>query len=204
MCNRGRSRDRAEATLHCPRHHAATDLCWRSTAPILCQPSILRNLICPLATRPKSRISAASSVGSEPCVFTRRRNSSWSRSIVFVVRNVFHCALGKRKNVRSSSAPSRKLVTTQIAARGSAYVVSLPRVPGAPNRGPWVSLRRVRRVAAQSAWRAARRAAGDRADPLLVRSESSRTFCVRVSPFGRTRRLSMCPRRLYLSLIASS
>src|SRR5205807_1114142 len=73
-------------------------------------------------------------------------------------------ALGKRKNVRSSSAPSRKLVTTQIAARGSAYVVSLPRVPGAPNRGPWVSLRRVRRVAAQSAWRAARRAAGDRAD----------------------------------------
>src|SRR5438132_12173116 len=40
----------------------------------------------PLATRLKSRTRAASSLGSEPCVFTRRRNSSWSRSIVFVVR----------------------------------------------------------------------------------------------------------------------
>src|SRR5713226_337191 len=46
------------------------------------------------------------------CVFTRRRNSSWSRSITFVVRSVFHWVLGKRKNVRSSSPPSRKLVTT--------------------------------------------------------------------------------------------
>src|SRR5437667_11282039 len=81
------------------------------TVAIFACPSILRNLICPLTTRLKSKISAASSVGSEPCVFTRRRNSSWSRSIVFVVRNVFHCALGKLKNVRSSSQPSRRLVT---------------------------------------------------------------------------------------------
>jgi len=95
-----------------PDHHAATAVCWFNTAPIFCQPSILRNLICPLATRLKSRTSAASSVGSELCVFTRRRNSSWSRSIVFVVRSVFHCVLGKRKNVRSSSPPSRRLVTT--------------------------------------------------------------------------------------------
>src|SRR5438105_11668077 len=51
-------------------------------------------------------------VGSEPCVFTRRRNSSWSRSIVFVVRNVFHSALRKRRSVRSSSPPSRRLVIT--------------------------------------------------------------------------------------------
>src|SRR6266849_1474971 len=40
------------------------------------------------------------------CVFARRRNSSWSRSITFVVRSVFHWVLGKRKNVRSSSPPS--------------------------------------------------------------------------------------------------
>jgi hypothetical protein len=33
-------------------------------------------------------------------------------SIVFVVRSLFHCVLGKRKNVRSSSPPSRRLVTT--------------------------------------------------------------------------------------------
>src|SRR5882672_293574 len=32
--------------------------------------------------------------------------------MTFVVRNVFHCALGKRKKVRSSSPPSRRLVTT--------------------------------------------------------------------------------------------
>src|SRR5437667_12154694 len=73
----------------CATRHAATE-CWLSTPAIFLQPSIRRNLICPLTTRPKSRISAASSLGSEPCVFTRRRNSSWSRSIVFVVRNVFH------------------------------------------------------------------------------------------------------------------
>jgi hypothetical protein len=59
---------------------------------IFCQPSILRNLICPLATRLKSSTTAASSLGREPCVFTRRRNSSWSRSIVFVVRSVFYKA----------------------------------------------------------------------------------------------------------------
>ena len=29
-----------------------------------------------------------------------------------MVRNVFHCALGKVKNVRSSSPPSRRLLTT--------------------------------------------------------------------------------------------
>jgi len=38
---------------------------------ILRQPSILRNLICPLATRLKSKTSAASSLGNEPSVFTR-------------------------------------------------------------------------------------------------------------------------------------
>ena len=93
-------------------HHAATTVCWLSTAGIFFHPSILRNLICPLTTRLKSKTSAASSLGSDPCVFTRRRNSSWSRSMVFVVRNVFHCALGKVKNVSSSSPPSRRLVTT--------------------------------------------------------------------------------------------
>jgi hypothetical protein len=75
-------------------------------------PSIFRNLICPLATRLKSNISAASSFGNEPCVFTRRRKSSCSRSIVFVVLSVFHCAFGKVKNVRNSSPPSHGLATT--------------------------------------------------------------------------------------------
>ena len=65
-------------------HHAAIRACWPSIVAIFRQPSILRNLICLLATRLKSNTSAASSLGSEPCIFTRRRNSSWSRSIVFV------------------------------------------------------------------------------------------------------------------------
>ena len=40
------------------RHAATGD--GLSTVPIFRQPSILRNLICPLATRLKSRVSAAS------------------------------------------------------------------------------------------------------------------------------------------------
>src|SRR5437879_2415710 len=39
--------------------HAATAVCWLSTEAIFRQPSILRNLICPLATRLKSRTTAA-------------------------------------------------------------------------------------------------------------------------------------------------
>src|SRR2546426_8235996 len=113
----GGYRDMASATIGASMRqramrHAATDVCRLSTAAIFRQPSIRRSVICPLTTRLKSRISAASSLGSEPCVFTRRRNSPWSRSITFVVRNVFHCALGKLKKVRSSSPPSRRLVTT--------------------------------------------------------------------------------------------
>jgi hypothetical protein len=80
----------------------------RSTS-VFAQPSILRNLICPLATRLESRTTSASSLGSEPCVFTRRRNSSWSRSMTFVLRSAFHCDFGNRKNVRSSSPPSRSV-----------------------------------------------------------------------------------------------
>jgi len=64
------------------------------------------------ATKLKSSTSAASSPGSDPCVFTRRRNSSLSRSITLVVRIVFHCPFGKRKKVSSSSPPSARLRTT--------------------------------------------------------------------------------------------
>ncbi len=32
--------------------------------------------------------------------------------MTFVLRSAFHCAFGKAKNVRSSSPPSRRLVTT--------------------------------------------------------------------------------------------
>jgi hypothetical protein len=47
-----------------------------------------------------------------PCVFTRRRNSSFNRSMLLVVRSVFHWAFGKLKNVRNSVPPSWRLLTT--------------------------------------------------------------------------------------------
>jgi hypothetical protein len=61
-------------------------VCWLITPVIFRQPSILRNLICPLATGLKSRISAASSLGNEPCLgghavperpIRRRYRSGW-------------------------------------------------------------------------------------------------------------------------------
>ena len=76
--------------------HAATAVCWLSIAAIFRQPSILRNLICPLATRLKSRISAASSLGSEPCVF--------------------HCVLGKMK--KRAANPAGVADVDSFAARG--------------------------------------------------------------------------------------
>ena len=50
-----RSGEQGEGEDDCERsaydHQAATALCWLSTAAIFRQPSILRNLICPLTTR---------------------------------------------------------------------------------------------------------------------------------------------------------
>src|SRR6267142_4242622 len=44
---------------------------------------------------------------NEPWVFTRRRNSPCNRSIVFVVRKVFHYGFGNSKKVSSSVGPVR-------------------------------------------------------------------------------------------------
>jgi hypothetical protein len=50
------------------------ELCLGVRTPA--QPLTLLQLDLPLATRLKSRTSAAASLGGEPWVFTRRRNSS--------------------------------------------------------------------------------------------------------------------------------
>ena len=68
-CDSEQAEDEGGAAPSAYEDHAATVVCWLSTAAIFRQPSIRRNLICPLATRLKSRTSAASSLGSEPCVF---------------------------------------------------------------------------------------------------------------------------------------
>src|SRR4029450_4465861 len=91
--------------------HAAGSRRARSTAGMWRQPSSRRRRIWPLTTSPKSSTSAASSVGSAPCVFTRRRNSSFSRSMTFVVRNVFHWCFGNWKKLSNSSPPSWRLLT---------------------------------------------------------------------------------------------
>src|SRR5438128_1140538 len=57
-------------------------------------------------------MSALSSLGNEPWVFTRRRNSPLSRSMTLVVRMFFHCCFGKRYIVKSSSPASSRLFTT--------------------------------------------------------------------------------------------
>src|SRR6266481_7882551 len=64
----GEDRRQGSAWPNAPRiqhDHAATAVCWLNTAAIFRQPSIFRNLVCPLATRLKSRTSAASSRGGE-------------------------------------------------------------------------------------------------------------------------------------------
>jgi len=70
------------------------------TAAIFRQPSILRNLICPLATRLKSKTTAASSLGSEPCVFTRRPK--------LPVEPFYHVRGSKRLPLHSGEAEKRE------------------------------------------------------------------------------------------------
>ena len=58
--------------------------------PRLCQPSTLRMVIWPEASRAQNSIAAVSALGSTVCVLMRRLNSSCSRSIALVVRADFH------------------------------------------------------------------------------------------------------------------
>src|SRR5437899_2651169 len=61
----------------------------------VCQPSILRMLICPEASNAQNNIAAVSADGSTVCVLIRRLNSSCSRSIALVVRALFHWLGGR-------------------------------------------------------------------------------------------------------------
>src|SRR5262245_31821619 len=60
------------------------------------QPSTLRMVICPEASKPQNSMAAVSADGSTVCVLMRRLNSSCSRSMALVVRTLFHCAIGSR------------------------------------------------------------------------------------------------------------
>lgn len=52
----------------------------------VCQPSTLRMLICPEASRAQNNIAAVSADGRTVCVLIRHLNSSCKRSIALVVR----------------------------------------------------------------------------------------------------------------------
>src|SRR5207302_6119165 len=98
-------------------HHAATAVCWLSTVAIFRPPSILRNRICPLATRLKSK-PIGSSPGREPCVFTRRRNSSWSRSSdVWATQGLSTAMWGRRRTCE----PPHRLAADSPPRPGSAW-----------------------------------------------------------------------------------
>jgi hypothetical protein len=60
---------------------------------------------CPLTMSPKSSTSAASSVGRLPWVFTRRRNSSRSRSMTFVVLSAAIVTAVRRPGITTSLTP---------------------------------------------------------------------------------------------------
>ena len=97
----------------------------------VCQPSILRMVICPEASSPsggpstepsarwnlwttsaQNNIAAVSAEGSTVCVLVRRLNSSWSCSTASVVRADFHWLSGKRVNVNRRSPASSRLSAT--------------------------------------------------------------------------------------------
>jgi hypothetical protein len=78
----------------------------------LCQPSTLRMLIWPEASSAQNNMVAVSADGSTVCVLILRLNSSWSRSIAFVVRTLRHWSGGRRVKVKRRSPASSKLSAT--------------------------------------------------------------------------------------------
>src|SRR6266540_3320059 len=87
-------------------------------AASVCQPSTLRMLIWPDASRAQNSIAAVSAEGSTVWVLIRRLNSSWRRSIAFVVRALLHWLGGRRVKVnRRSPASSRLSATARCLSR---------------------------------------------------------------------------------------
>ncbi len=76
-----------------------------------CQPSTLRMVIWPEASRAQRSIGTVSAQGKTAWVLMRRRNSSFRRSMEFVVRAAFHCDGSRRVKVKSRApASSRETV----------------------------------------------------------------------------------------------
>ena len=83
---------------------------WESVS----HPSTLRMVIWPDASRARSSMGTVSAQGSTVWVLMRRRNSSFSRSIAFVVLADFHCDGSSRVKVKSRSPASSRLSATAL------------------------------------------------------------------------------------------
>src|SRR3981081_3556617 len=75
----------------------------------VCQPSTLRMLIWPEASKAQNNMAAVSADGSTVCVLIRRLNSSCNRSMALVVRRLRHWLGGSRVKVKSRSPASCRL-----------------------------------------------------------------------------------------------
>ena len=76
------------------------------------QPSTLRMVIWPEASKAQNNMAAVSAEGSTVWVLIRRLNSSCRRSIAFDVRIDFHWLFGKRVKVNILSPASSRLSAT--------------------------------------------------------------------------------------------
>jgi hypothetical protein len=75
----------------------------------VCQPSTLRMLIWPEASKAQNNMAAVSADGSTVCVLIRHLNSSCSRPMALVVRTLRHWLGGSRVKVKSRSPASCRL-----------------------------------------------------------------------------------------------
>src|SRR4030088_349743 len=76
------------------------------------QPSTLRMLIWPEASKAQNNIAAVSAEGSTVWVLIRRLNSSCNRSIAYDVRIDFPWLFGNRAKVKSLSLAASRLAAT--------------------------------------------------------------------------------------------
>ena len=93
-------------TLRVPSQAARSIGWWMGFVVSVCQPSTLRMLICPEASSAQNNIAAVSADGSTVWVLIRRLNSSWRRSIAFVVLALRHWVGGRRVKAKRRSPAS--------------------------------------------------------------------------------------------------
>lgn len=101
----------------------------------VCQPSTLRMLLWPEASRAQNKMAAVSADGSAVCVLILRLNSSCSRSIALAVRTPRHRFGGSRAKVKRRSPASSRLSATALVDPSILYAPSRATAAGAEQCG---------------------------------------------------------------------